>query len=67
MAFKEQKLEYMPLYLSGLYNTRWGGHKSNRMRGFKGSTCGTAIKGQHIKLTPELVPQCERRYSINQA
>ena len=67
MASAKQKLENMPLHPRGLSNKRWGGHKSNRIRGFRGSTCGKAIKGQHIQPTPELVAQCERRYSVNQA
>ena len=67
MDSKKQKLKDIPLHLRGLPNPRLGDHKSNRMRGFKGSTYGTANKGQHIQLTPELIPQCERRYSVNQA
>ena len=67
MASKKQKLEDMPLHLRGFSNNRWGGHKSNRIRGFKGSTYGAASKGKHIQLTPELVAQYERRYSANQA
>ena len=67
MARKVDKLEDLPPHLRGLSNNRWGGHKSNRIRGFRGSTCGKAIKGQHIQLTPELVAQCERRYSVTQA
>jgi hypothetical protein len=64
MASKKQKLEDIPLHFS---NNRWGGHKSNRIRGFKGSTYGAASKGQHIQLTPELVAQYENQYSANQA
>ena len=30
-----QKLSDMPNYLRGFSNNRWGGHKSNKMRGFK--------------------------------
>ena len=67
MAFKKQKLEYMPLHLRGFSINRWGGHKSNRSRGFKDSTYGAASKGEHIQLTPELVAQYESRYSANQA
>ena len=67
MASKKQKLQDMPPYLRGFSNNRWGGHKSNCIRGFRGSTCGKAIKGQHIQPTPELVAQCERRHSVNQA
>ena len=67
MASKKEKLEDMPLHLRGFSNNRWGGHKSNRIRGFKGSTFGAASKGQQIQLTPELVAQYKSRYSANQA
>ena len=67
MASKKHKLEDMPLHLRGFSNNRWGGHKSNRIRGFKGSTFGAASKGQQIQLTPELVAQYKSRYSANQA
>ena len=66
MASKSQKLEDLPMYLRGLTNNRWGGHKSNQMRGFRGSTYGAASKGKHIPLTPELIAQYENRYSANQ-
>ena len=66
MASKKQKLEDMPLHLRGLSNNRWGGHKSTRIRGFKGSTYGAASKGKHIQLAPELVADYERRYPANQ-
>ena len=62
-----QKLSDMPYYLRGFSNNRWGGHKSNRIRGFKCSTYGAASKGKHIQLTPELVAQYKSRYSANQA
>jgi len=65
MASKKQKLEHMPTHLRGFSNNRWGGHKSNLIRGFKGTTYGAASKGQHIHLTSELVAQYERRYSHN--
>ena len=67
MASKKQKLENMPLHLRGFSNNRWGGHQSNRIRGFKGSTYGAASKGKHIQLTPELVAKYKNRYSANQA
>ena len=66
MASKKKKLEDLPLYLRGLCNNRWGGHKSNQMRGFKGSTYGAASKGKHIPLTPDLIAEYENRYSVNQ-
>ena len=67
MASKKQKLEDMPLHLKGFSNNRWGGHKSNRIRGFKGSTYGAASKGKHIQLTPELVAHYEKLYPANRA
>ena len=67
MASKKQKLEDMPLHLRGFSNNRWGGHKSNRIRGFKGSKYGAASDGKHIQLTPALVTQYEIQYSANQA
>ena len=67
MASKKEKLEDMPLHLRGFSNNRWGGHKSNRIRGFKGSTYGAASKGKHIKLKPELVAQYQSRYPANRA
>ena len=65
MASNKQKLEDMPPHLRGFSNNRWGGHQSNRIRGFKGSTYGAASKGKHIQLTPELVAKYENRYSGN--
>ena len=65
MASKKQKLEDMPLHLRGFSNNRWGGHQSNRIRGFKGSTYGAASKGKHIQLTPELVAQYQNGCSAN--
>ena len=67
MAHKKQKLQDMPPYLRGFSNNRWGGHQSNRIRGFKGCTYGAASKGKDIQLTPELVAQYENRYSGNRA
>ena len=66
MASKKQKLEDMPLHLRGFSNNRWGGHQSNRIRGFKGSTYGAASKGKRIQLTPELVAKYKNRYPANQ-
>jgi hypothetical protein len=66
MASNKQKLEDMPLHLRGFSNNRWGGHQSNRIRGFKGSTYGAASKGKRIQLTPELVAQYQSRYPANQ-
>ena len=67
MASNNQKLENLPIHLRGLSYNRWGGHKSNKMRGFKSSTYGAASSGKHIQLTPELVAQYQSRYSANQA
>ena len=59
MARKVDKLEDLPLHLRGLSNTRWGGHKANRMRGFRGSKYGAANPVRHIRITPELRLQME--------
>ena len=67
MASKSQKLEDLPIHLRGLSNNRWGGHKSNKMRGFRGSTYGAASIGKHIPLTPELLAEYENKYSVNQS
>jgi hypothetical protein len=63
MASKVKKLEDMPIYLRGLSNNRWGGHKSNRIRGFRGSTYGAASEVRHIQITPELQEVYENRES----
>lgn len=67
MASNNQKLEDLPIHLRGLSNNRWGGHKSNKIRGFRGSTYGAASRGKHIPLTPELLAEYENKYSINQS
>ena len=67
MASKKQKLEDMPVYLRGFSNNRWGGHKSNRIRGFRSPTYGAASKGQNIQLTPELVAEYKSHYPANQS
>ena len=67
MASNNQKLEDLPIHLRGLSNNLWGGHKSNKMRGFRGSTYGAASRGKHIPLTPELLAEYENKYSINQS
>ena len=59
MASKVKKLQDMPMYLRGLSTNRWGGHKSNRMRGFRGSTYDAASPVRHIPITPELRLQME--------
>ena len=66
MASKKQKLEDMPIYLRGFSNNRWGGHKSNQIRGFRDSTYGAASRGQNIPLTPELIAEYENRYPADQ-
>ena len=50
MASKKPRLEDLPVHLRGLSNNRWGGHKSNKMRGFRGSTYGAASRGKYIPL-----------------
>ena len=67
MASKVKKLEDVPMYLRDLSNNRWGGHKSNRMRGFRGSTYGAASKVRHIPITSELHAKYEECDSSRQA
>lgn len=67
MASKKQKLEDLPVHLRGLSNNRWGGHKSNKLRGFRGSTYGAASRGKHIQLTPELIAKYKSQYPVNQS
>jgi len=64
MASKVKKLHDMPMYLRGLSNNRWGGHKSNRMRGFRGSTYGQASEVRYIQITPELRVEYDNRDSV---
>ena len=66
MAFNKQKLEDLPVHLRGLSNNRWGGHKSNKMRGFRGSTYGAASRGKCIPVTPKLMAEYENKYPVNQ-
>ncbi len=42
---KADHMEDLPYELRGLPNNRWGGHKTNKLRGFRGSTYGPASKG----------------------
>ena len=55
MASKKPRLEDLPVHLRGLSNNRWGGHKSNKMRGFRGSTYGAASRRKYIRLAPKLM------------
>ena len=59
-----RKVEDLSSHLSSLSNNRWGGHKANRMRGFRGSKYGAASPVRHIPLTPELRLQMETGNSI---
>ena len=59
-----QKLSDMPYYLRGFSNNRWGGHKSNKMRGFRGSKYGPASKCRNITITPELIAEYQRKYNL---
>ena len=67
MASKKPRLEDLPVHLRGLSNNRWGGHKSNKMRGFRGSSYGAASREKHIPRTPELMAEYENKYSANQS
>ena len=57
-----QKLSDMPYYLRGFSNNRWGGHKSNRMRGLKGTRYGPASECRRITITPELEAEYFEKY-----
>ena len=59
-----QKLSDMPYYLRGFSNNRWGGHMSNKMRGFRGSTCGLASKCRNITITLEIQAEYQRKYDL---
>ena len=59
MARKVDKLDDLPLHLRGLSNNCCGGHKANRMRGFRGGKYGVASPLSHIPITPELGLQME--------
>ena len=50
-----QKLSDMPNYLRGFSNNRWGGHRSNNMRGFNSSKYGAASNVRHIQITPDII------------
>ena len=39
---KTQKLQDYPINLRGFSNNKWGGHRSSKIRGFKGNTYGKA-------------------------
>ena len=61
-----QKLSDMPYHLRGFSNNRWGGHKSNKMRGLRGGTYGPASKCRNITITPELQAEYQRKYDLLQ-
>ena len=62
-----QKLSDMPYYLRGFSNNRWGGHKSNKMRGFRGSKYGPASKCRTITITPEIQAEYQRKYDLTKS
>ena len=62
-----QKLSDMPYYLRGFSNNRWGGHKRNKMRGFRGSTYGPASKCRNITITPELQAEYHKKYDLSKS
>ena len=62
-----QKLSDMPYYLRGFSNNRWGGHKTNKMRGFRGNTYGPASKCRNITITPELQAEYQRKYVLTKS
>ena len=59
-----QKLSDMLNYLRNYSNNRWGGHKSNKMRGLRGSTYGLTSKCRNITITPEIQAEYQRKYYL---
>ena len=59
---KEELLQDLPYELRGLSNNRWGGHKTSKLRGFRGSTYGAASKG--TKLTQEQLEAFAKKHGF---
>ena len=57
----------MPKHLRGFSNNRWGGHKSNKMRDFRGSKYGPASKCRNITITPEIQAEYLRKYDLTKS
>ncbi len=61
--YYNQKLSDMPFYLRGFSNKRWGDHKSNKMRGLRGTRYGPASECKRITINPELEAEYQRKYN----
>jgi hypothetical protein len=59
---KANHMEDLPYELRGLPNNRWGGHKTNKLRGFRGSTYGPASKG--TKFTQEQLEAYAEKHGL---
>ena len=59
---KEERLQDLSYDLRGLSNNRWRGHKTNKLRGFKGSTYGAASNG--TKLTQEQLEAFAKKHGL---
>ena len=59
---KADHMEDLPYELRGLPNNRWGGHKTNKLRGFRGSTYGPASKG--TKFTQEQLEAYAEKHGL---
>ena len=59
---KELRMEDLPYDLRGLPNNKWGGHKTSKLCGFKGSTYGAASKG--TKLTQEQLEALAKKHGF---
>ena len=55
MAKYKPRLADLPKNLRAFSNNRWGGHRSNNMRGFKGSKYGAASGVRHIQITSDVI------------
>ena len=60
---KADRMEDLPYELRGLPNNRWGGHKTNKLRGFRGSTYGPASKG--TKFTQEQLEAYAEKHGLH--
>lgn len=55
---KPTRIEHYPIELQGPSQNRWGGHKTQRLRGFRGTTYGASPGRQWTK---EEIAEWERK------
>ena len=59
---KVDRLSELPKHLRGPTNNRWGGQKSDRIRGFKGTTYGPASKCRMIEKDSDVWAEVIKTY-----